>query len=391
MQKIVQTAAQLLFRTKNTDKIPVVSGSNTVNCLFDDIKCGNYRSVFIASGRTIRNKGMLDKLISKLEKSGIKTVIFSDIVPDPTIENVENGLAILKENNCDCIIAAGGGSVLDCAKVIALRATNPSISVRMMSFYLMPCRKSMPIYVIPTTSGTGSEVTYFSIITDSDKKQKLAVLSDQYMPEKIIFDYELLRHVPLTPTVYSGLDALTHSIESYISTYSKTFKRDVASAPAVCKNIFRYLPEAAADPDSKEARLKMAAAAYMAGINFRRAAVGYVHAIAHRLGENYHIPHGCACAAVLPLVLERSLPDAEPRLKELAVKSGIAESAEEFIEKIRTLEKQLGIPEHFEEINKADYPVMIKRIISEASLQGCPKKLSADEIRSILDTLKGRS
>ena len=101
MQKIVQTAAQLLFRTKNTDKIPVVSGSNTVNCLFDDIKGGNYRSVFIASGRTIRNKGMLDKLISKLEKSGIKTVIFSDIVPDPTIENVENGLAILKENNCD--------------------------------------------------------------------------------------------------------------------------------------------------------------------------------------------------------------------------------------------------------------------------------------------------
>ena len=163
MQGIVQTAAQLLFKTKKTDKIPVVSGSNTAESLFNDIKNNNYRSVFIASGRTIRNKGMLNNLISSLNQSGIKTVVFSDIVPDPTIENVEDGLAILKKNSCDCIIAAGGGSVLDCAKVIALRATNPSISVRMMSFYLMPCRKSMPIYVIPTTSGTGSEVTYFSV------------------------------------------------------------------------------------------------------------------------------------------------------------------------------------------------------------------------------------
>ena len=388
MQGIVQTAALLLFKTKNKKKIPVVSGSNTADSLFNDIKENNYKSVFIASGRTIRNKGMLDKLIDDLNHSGIKTVVFSEIVQDPTIENVEDGLAVLKKNRCDCIIAAGGGSVLDCAKVIALRASNPLISVRMMSFYLMPCRKSMPIYVIPTTSGTGSEVTYFSVITDTQKKQKLAIMSDQYMPEKIIFDYELLKHVPEKPTIYSGLDALTHSIESYISTYSSSFKKDVASAPKVCRDIFKYLPVAVAYPDNKEARLKMAAAAYRAGINFRRAAVGYVHAIAHRLGENYHVPHGCACAAVLPLVLEHSLPEAEPRLRELAVKSGIADSAEEFIEKIRSLEKQLGIPEHFEEINKSDYPVMIKRIISEASLQGCPKKLDASEVRDILNTLK---
>ena len=118
---------------------------------------------------------MLDKLIENLNANGINTVIFSDIVPDPTIENVENGLKVFKEHNCDCMIAAGGGSVLDCAKVIALRAANPHISVKLMSLYLIPCRESVPIYAIPTTSGTGSEITFFSVITDTKKHKKLAI------------------------------------------------------------------------------------------------------------------------------------------------------------------------------------------------------------------------
>ena len=388
MQGIIQMSAQLMFKMKNTKKIPVEIGVNTAERLFADIKNGGYHSVFIASGNTIRKRGMLNGLISNLENSGIKTVTFSDIVNDPTIENVEEGLRILKENNCDCVIAAGGGSVLDCAKVIALKAANPLISVSMMGFYLMPYKKSLPLYMIPTTSGTGSEVTYFSVITDTEKKKKYPVITDKYLPEKIVFDYELLRHVPEKPTVYAGLDALTHSIESFISTFSRSFKEDVASAPKVCRDIFRYLPVCAEDPDNKEARLKMAHAAYKAGINFRRASVGYVHAIAHRLGENYHIPHGLACAAVLPYVLEKSLPEAEERLRTLAVKSGIADSAEGFIAAIRELERKLGIPEKFAEIKTKDYPIMIKRAISEASLQGCPSFLKYDEVSDILDALR---
>ena len=134
----------------------------------------------------------------------------------------------------------------------------------------------------------------------------------------------------------------------------------------------------------------MAEASYKAGINFRRTSVGYVHAIAHRIGETYHIPHGLACAATLPHVLRSSLSKASDRLNDLAVKSGIAQSAEEFIDRICELERTLGIPEKFEEINEKDFPIMIKRVLSEAALQGCPKMLNAKEVEDILKKLKNK-
>ena len=383
-----QSVVRWFMTTKKTTPVPVVSGRNTADNLYEDILRENCKAAFIATSKTVRNKGMLDKLAENLTENGIKAVFFSDIVPDPTIENVERGLAVYRENGCDCVIAVGGGSVLDCAKVIALRAANPRVSVKMMSLYVVPCRKSAPIFAVPTTSGTGSEITFFSIITDAEKHKKLPLLSDCYLPEKIVFDSALLENVPQKPTVYAGLDALTHCVEAFISTNGKTFAEDIESAPEVCRDIFDFLPVAAKEPKNEEARLKMAEAAYKAGLNFRRTGVGFVHAIAHRLGETYHIPHGLACAAVLPHVLEKSLPEAQNRLKKLAVRSKTAKSAEEFIGKIRALERTLGIPEKFAEINERDFPVMIKRILSESATQGCPKRLKAKEIEDILISLK---
>lgn len=383
-----QNVVRWFLTTKKTTSVPVESGRNTADNLYRDILEKGFRTVFIASGKTVRNRGMLDKLTENLSKNGIKSVFFSDIVPDPTIENVEKGLSLYRENKCECVIAVGGGSVLDCAKVIALRAANPRVSVKMMSLYVVPCKKSAPIFAVPTTSGTGSEITFFSVITDVKNHKKLPLLSDKYLPEKIVFDSALLENVPQKPTVYAGLDALTHCIEAYISTNAKTFAEDLKSAPEVCRDIFDYLPAAAKEPKNEEARLKMAEAAHKAGLNFRRTGVGFVHAIAHRLGEIYHIPHGLACAAVLPHVLEKSLPEAQKRLKKLAVRSKTAKSAEAFIGEIRELEKSLGIPEKFPEINERDFPVMIKRILSESATQGCPKRLDTKEIEAILKSLK---
>ena len=383
-----QSVVRWFLTTKKTPPVTVVSGRNTADKLYADILRKNCKAAFIITSKTVRNKGMLDKLTENLTANGIKSVFFSDIVPDPTIENVERGLSVYRENKCDCVIAVGGGSVLDCAKVIALRAANPHVSVKMMSLYVVPCKKSVPIFAVPTTSGTGSEITFFSVITDAKKHKKLPLLSDRYLPEKIVFDSALLENVPQKPTVYAGLDALTHCIEAFISTNAKTFAEDVVSAHEVCRDIFAYLPVVAKEPRNEEARLKMAEAAYKAGLNFRRTGVGFVHAIAHRLGETYHIPHGLACAAVLPHVLEKLLPEAQNRLKKLAVKSGTAKSAEAFIEKIRALERTLGIPEKFAEINERDFPVMIRRILSEAATQGCPKRLDAKEIETILKSLK---
>ena len=143
-----QSVVRWFMTTKKTTPVPVVSGRNTADNLYEDILRENCKAAFIATSKTVRNKGMLDKLAENLTENGIKAVFFSDIVPDPTIENVERGLAVYRENGCDCVIAVGGGSVLDCAKVIALRAANPRVSVKMMSLYVVPCRKSAPIFAV---------------------------------------------------------------------------------------------------------------------------------------------------------------------------------------------------------------------------------------------------
>lgn len=388
MHNIIQATAIMLMKKKATKNIEPYIGRDSIMELCRLISDSGHNSVFIASSKTVYKKGMLENFISMLNSKGIKTTVYTDIVPDPTITNVEEGVGLLLKEECDCIVAVGGGSVIDCAKVISLRATNPKLTVKKLSFYLCKSKKSLPVYIVPTTSGTGSEITYFSVITDEVNKKKLAVLSDKCLPDGIAFDYNLLKTVPKNPTIYSGLDALTHSVESYISSFSKAFEEDTNNAPKVVRSIFDNLPIVAEEPDNYEARMEMAKAAYHAGINFRKASVGYVHAIAHRIGETYHIPHGFACAVVLPHVLKHSLSDCRERLDQMAVESGLAGSAEKFIEKIVGLENQLGIELKIEQINEADYTTMIKRILSEAKLQGCPKMLKKDTVRQILEDLK---
>lgn len=385
----IQAFSALYFKMKNADPIPVTYGKGVAATLAEPIEKAGYKSVFIACSRTINRENMLSELISSLNSKGIKTTVFTDIVPDPTIGNVENGLTVLKENKCDCIVAAGGGSVIDCAKVIALRATNSWMSVNTMAIYIRPLLKSMPLFVLPSTSGTGSEVTYFSVITDEKKHKKCAVVTDKFMPKHIVFDYNLLHTVPTNPTVYAGLDALTHSVEAFISKLKPAFNDDAKSAPEVCRDIFKYLPIVKNEPDNEEARLGMAKAAYNAGINFRRNAVGFVHAIAHRIGENYHIAHGLACGVVLPHVLRASLKEAKRDLDFLAKNSGIADDAEGFIAAIDKLIADLGVQTQFAEIRKEDYPQIVSRVKMEAIMQGCPTWLGKEEIEEILDKVKG--
>lgn len=373
---------------ENADPIPVTYGRGVAASLAKPIEEAGCKSVFIACSRTIRRENMLSELISSLNGRGIRTTLFSDIVPDPTIGNVEAGYSLLKENKCDCVIAAGGGSVLDCAKVIALRATNPWMSVSAMAIFVRPLLNSLPLFVLPSTSGTGSEVTYFSVITDEERHKKCAIVTDKFLPRQIVFDYDLLHTVPVNPTVYAGLDALTHSVESFISKIKPIFKKDAASSPEVCRDIFRYLPVVKNDPDNEEARLAMAKAAYNAGINFRRNGVGFVHSIAHRIGENYHVPHGLACGVILPLVLRASLDDARKDLDFLARESGVAEDAEGFVSAIEKLLVDLGVPTQFEGIRTEDYSRMMSRIWPEVMMLGVPTWLGKNEVTKILDQIR---
>lgn len=373
---------------ENADNIPVKFGRGLAPSMAEPIVEAGFKSVFIASSKTIRRENMLSELISKLNEKGIKTTLFSDIVSDPTIDNVEAGLSLLRENGCDCVIAAGGGSVMDCAKVIALRATNPWMSVDTMFYYVRPLFRSLPFYVLPSTSGTGSEVTYFSVITDVKRRKKCPVVTDKFLPRQIIFDYDLLHTVPVEPTVYAGLDALTHSVEAFISIIKPLFRKDIESAPQVCRDIFRYLPIVVNDPDNEEARLAMAKAAYNAGINFRKCGVGFAHSIGHRIGEFYHIPHGLACGVILPMVLRASLKDARKDLDSLAKQSGVAQDAEGFIAAIEKLIADLSVPTHFEAIRPEDYSEMIYRIWKEGMMLGYPTWLGRKDITRIFEQLR---
>ena len=383
------------FKLKRFDEPDKYSGEGSVNELADRLIKDNVKHVFIAASRSLMHLDLLSVFIQRIQSHSIKYTVFTDIQSDPTIENIEYGLKIYNGNKCDCILAAGGGSVIDCAKIIALRASNPNKSVIQMTNYFSNLKKSVPIYVIPTTSGSGSEVTMFSVITNTEEERKYPVLTSKFMPRAVALDPDMYVNLPQKITAYTGMDALTHAIESYISTFADEFPEDKKKAPYACKLIFENLYTAFISPDNKDARLKMAEASYYAGIAFRRISTGYVHAIAHRIGELYHVPHGCANAILLPYILEEYMPAVGPDLAELSEYCGFSNyntsdnnSSYLFINKIKELNKQLGIPDKFTCLDEKDFDLIIKRSNAEARLEGRPVRFSSSELKKILIKLK---
>lgn len=397
MYSISQAASYNLFKSKKAPHFKIIRGKRSILQLAEIINIGEYKSVFIVSSKTVDNEGMLERFKKMLTNSGIAVTVFKDLQSDPTEKDVEKGYRLCMKNQCDCITAVGGGSVLDCAKVIALRAANPHISLKSMRFFLTPVKYSLPVFAVPTTAGTGSEVTFYSIITDSVQQRKYPIISDKNMPEIIIFDTEITCKVPKNPTAYAGMDALTHAVESYISKFSPKFEHDTQNAPKACKMIFNSLEEVCRNPENANARKDMSMASLYAGLSFRHAGVGYIHAIAHRLGELYHIPHGMACAVVMPHVLKKYLPQVTAPLAKLSKKCGFIfenssckdrDFAIQFIKEIIRLNKSIGIPETLSDINKKDFPVILKRIHSEVKYMGSPVTLSDEQITDILCSIQ---
>ena len=379
------------FKTKKTGDIIKYRGCGCVIKLSENIITDNRKKVLVVAGNSVIRLELLKKVFEKLKEQNTEYTIYTGIHNDPDIECVEKGVASYILNKCDCILAVGGGSVLDCAKMIALRISNPDKSIFQMTNPIMPLKKSIPLYIAPTTAGSGSEITMYAVITDNDSKKKLPILTDKFLPLCIALDPVLSVSLPPEITAYTGMDALTHAIEAYISTFSDTFYDDTKNAPSACRMIFENLPVACKDPFNKEARLNMLTASFKAGISFRYAGVGYVHSLSHRLGEMYGIPHGYANAVLLPEILKMYLPKIENKLSALACHCGfttkkyiIRYNAELFINKIISLNKETGIKNKLPEINEKDFDEIIKRTQKEAKLLGCPVILSDEQIRTIL-------
>ncbi len=318
-------------------------------------------------------------------------VLYDSIIGEPTVGNTDEALALYFENGCDCVVGIGGGSVLDTAKITALRANNRFSDIEDICKLECDADKSVPLFLAPTTAGTGSEVTFFAVAIEERENKKRPFVSDKYLPDVVILDPELTLTVPPVSTAYTGMDALSHAIESYISLFAPSFSEDAALAPEVCRDIFLNLETAFNNPGDINAREVLQNAAFNAGLSFRRIGTGYIHAVGHRLGEFYHIPHGLSVALCIAPILRAYLPFGADKLSELAVYCGIGDSnasdednANAFIDAVEKLNDSLGICAKSVDFNENDVDDITRRAQEEAKIVGNPRPFSDSELKNII-------
>ena len=403
-QKVIYRTVQLAFRCARPFlpyRVPeLLSGEGSIRKLPEFIKSKGIDSVLVVTDNGLYSLGMLDGMFEEMDKIGLRYTLFKDVVPNPTIDNIEAGIALYKEGNCKGIVAFGGGSPMDCAKGIGARIARPNKPVSKMKGVLKVLKKIPPFFAVPTTAGTGSEATLAAVITDSKTHDKYAINDPVLIPHYAVLDPELTVKLPKHITSTTGMDALTHAVEAYIGRSNNKLTSDLSEKAT--KLIFENITKAYDNGEDIEARQNMQLAAYYAGIAFARAYVGYVHAIAHSLGGQYGVPHGLANSVILPYVLDYFGESAYPRLARLAEIVGIdgkddEEKAKGFIAGIRKLNEHMNIPAYIKAkdggdlIKDEDIPVMVERAYKEANpLYPVPKFMGREELTKMYYTIQGK-
>lgn len=354
--------------------MPSVSAMG-VNCLTEVpkyIKENEFKKGLIVTDSVLVQIGLVGKVTELLEKNDIGYVIYDGTKPNPTVKNVNDGLSLLKENECDFVISLGGGSPHDCAKGIALLATNGG-DIKDYEGVNKSKYPQLPLITINTTAGTASEMTIFSIITDEDRHIKMALVDKHMTPVMAVNDPMLMVAMPKSLTSATGMDALTHSIEAYVSTNATPITD--ACAEKSIELIAKYLKRAVENGNDIKARDMMAYAEFLAGMAFNNASLGYVHAMAHQLGGFYDLPHGVCNAVLLPHVQEFNAKVSAERLRKVASIMGIdvdemtnEEGAKACIEAIKDLSKSIGIPSGLKELGakEEDFDVLAENALKDA-------------------------
>ncbi len=370
----------------------ILEGPGAIKQLPDFIKSKGLQNVLVVTDKGLMGLHILDGLFAKLEEVGINFVVYDGTQPNPTIDNIEDALQLYLDNNCQAVIAFGGGSSMDCAKATAARVTNPRKSVKQMRGLLKITHKLPPLFAVPTTAGTGSETTVAAVVTDPQTHEKNAINDPKLRPKFAVLDPELTLGLPPHITSTTGMDALTHAVEAYIG--KSNVKSTENYAEKATKMIFANIKTAYTNGKDIDAREQMLKASYYAGMAFTRAYVGYVHAIAHNLGGFYGVPHGLANAVILPYVLEYYGETAHKRLAKLAVISGVktdgtdAEKAVAFIEAIKQLNRDMNIPDKFDFIKDEDIPTIVKRALKEGNpLYPVPKIMDEADCEAVIRRL----
>ena len=351
------------------------------------------KSAFILCSGSVRRTGKLSRFIGLMQDIGIEYVIHEAVSGEPSYTAANDIADAIRESSCKSVILIGGGSVLDCGKAAALSAANgfPAEKLNPLGIGHKP---SLPIYAVPTTSGTGSEVTPFSVLLNTKNGKKYSLISNMFMPAAVILDTSLAADVPQDTAAGCAMDALAHSIESYAN--KLRVPEDMSFSLRACRLVFENAENYINSRSDKKAAAGMMRASYDAGLGFRHTGCGNIHAAAHALGEKYKLPHGTAIAYVMPFVLKEYLydPAACNALAVMAVKSGCAEvsdgrlaAAEKFVGAVRRLESEIGIPADPGCVFEKDITPLAQRAFSEAKNSGSPVRFSVRMFEEIFRKL----
>ena len=347
-----------------------------------------FKHIFVASDQDLVKFGVTGKVTSLLDEAKIPYTIYSNIKPNPTIQNVQDGVKAFKDCGADSIVAIGGGSSMDTAKAIGIIITNPEFAdVRSLEGVAPTKNHAVPTIAVPTTAGTAAEVTINYVITDLEKERKFVCVDEHDIPEVAVIDPEMMSSMPKGLTAATGMDALTHAIEGY-TTKAAWEMTDMFHLEAI-RLISQNLRGAVAN--TKEGREGMALAQYIAGMGFSNVGLGIAHSIAHTLGAHYDTPHGVACAMMLPIVMEYNQEFTGERYREIARAMGVegvdnmsqAEYRKAAIDAVKKLSEDVGIPAKNDKIKEEDLDVLAADAFADACCPGNPRDTNVEELKEL--------
>lgn len=365
-----------------------------VGCLGDlseEVKELKVKKALLVTDKTLCDIGLVDKVTKVLKDGGTSVVIYNGTKPNPTVTNVNEGLELFKKEKCDIIVSVGGGSPTDCAKGVALVLSNGG-KIEDYDGVNLSSKPQFPLIAINTTAGTASEMTIASIITNEERRIKMVIFDKNVLPMIAVNDPELMVDMPKGLTAATGMDALTHAVEAYVSKGGTPIT--YICALGAVKLIANNLKNAVDNGKDIVARDNMAYGEYLAGMAFSNGGLGYVHAMAHQLGAQYDLPHGVCNAVLLPHVQEFNSKVASEKLKDIAEAMGVdvskmsnEEGAKSAVSAIKKLANEIGIPKGLEElkVKKEDFDHMVKNALVDATAGNNPVVATAEEIKGIFN------
>ena len=357
--------------------------------LAPEIKNRGFKKAFVVTDKSLAECGVINKVTDVLERAGIPFEVYSEVKPNPTIKNVTDGIEACKKSGADVIVAVGGGSSIDTAKGISIVMTNPDrADIVSLNGLSNTVNRGMPVIALPTTSGTAAEVTINYVITDEEREVKMVCVDPHDIPIMAIVDSDLMATMPKSLASATGMDALTHAVEGYITKAHNTMS-DMFHMKAI-KLIFKYLPSAVNEKD-EEAIEMMGLAQYIAGMGFSNVGLGIVHSMAHQLGAVYDTPHGLANAILLPTVMRFNgeEPATAQRFREILCEIGRPDAANlndqdvinTFVWMISELSKSVGITQRVRDVGakEEDFEMLADKAMQDPCKPGNPREVSKED------------